>query len=251
MSARSTAEAPFEASDSSRSPGLPLAERRISLTETCDLVAPEAPRDSVADRRFALLVFSGSEARVCLLDEGMTVVLGREPPCEIVVKDSSISRQHARFSLRDGHVWAEDLDSRNGTTRGGQRIRRERLEPGDEVHAGTARLVLAATGAPVATAPNAPLGSEDVEYVIHNAAMKRLYEDVTRVSRTNVPVLILGESGAGKEPVAGAVPRQGARRNGPFIVVNCAAIPPALLETTLFGHERGAFTGATGKSVGL
>src|SRR5204863_1643821 len=97
------------------------------------------------DRRFALLVFFGTETRVCLLEEGATVIVGREPPCEIVVRDSSISRQHARFTMRNGEIGVEDLDSRNGTLRGGRRIQRERLEPGDDVHVGTARLVLVGT----------------------------------------------------------------------------------------------------------
>jgi len=221
----------------------------VSLTETCDLLPAEVPRATASTRRYALLVFFGEETHVCLLDEGMNVVVGRESPCEIVVKDASISRQHARFSLRDGRVTVEDLDSRNGTVRNGERLRREDLEPGDEVRVGTARLVL------VATRPDERDRSggddSDGDQVIASSVMKSLYEDVARVSRTNVPVLILGESGSGKEHVANALHRLGPRRDGPFVVVNCAAIPPSLLETTLFGHERGAFTGAVGRAVGM
>jgi transcriptional regulator with PAS, ATPase and Fis domain len=187
-----------------------------------------------------------------LLEEEATVVVGRDAPCEIVVRDSSISRQHARFTMRNGEVWVEDLDSRNGTLRAGRRLQRERLEPGDEVVAGTARLVLVGTRPEHEQEQQQKSGTDAIDdHVIHNAQMKTLYEDVARISRTDVPVLILGESGSGKEHVATAVHRHGARKDGPFVIFNCAAIAPSLLEATLFGHERGAFTGAVGKSMGM
>src|SRR5438046_8107242 len=106
MRARSTAEAPPAADESSSGPGAAFspADRIIHLTETCDLVAPEVTVQPGSDRRFALLVFFGAETRVCLLEEGTTVVVGREPPCEIVVRDSSISRQHARITMRNGEI---------------------------------------------------------------------------------------------------------------------------------------------------
>src|SRR5260221_7992789 len=84
---------------------VPPAKRKITLTETCDLATVEAYSEPIPRRRFALLVFCDSEAQVRLLDEGGTTVVGREPPCEIVVHDSSISRQHARFSLSGDGVW--------------------------------------------------------------------------------------------------------------------------------------------------
>ena len=74
--------------------------------------------------------------------------------------------------------------------------------------------------------------------------MQHLFETIRRVSASDVPVLILGESGAGKELVALAIHRQSARKAGPFVVINCGAIPDTLLESELFGHEKGAFTGA-------
>jgi DNA-binding NtrC family response regulator len=81
--------------------------------------------------------------------------------------------------------------------------------------------------------------------------MQQLYQDVTRAARVNVPVLILGETGVGKEHVARAVHSESPRIEAPFVVINCAAIPPALLESTLFGHERGSFTGANARSIGV
>jgi DNA-binding NtrC family response regulator len=81
--------------------------------------------------------------------------------------------------------------------------------------------------------------------------MRALHATVERVARTKLPVLILGETGAGKEHVAHALHARSPRASGPFKAVNCAALPATLLESTLFGHEKGAFTGATERASGL
>jgi len=82
------------------------------------------------------------------------------------------------------------------------------------------------------------------------AEMRDLFHLIQKIAGQDVTVLVLGESGTGKELVATAVHRHSKRRNGSFVPINCAAIPPALLESELFGHERGAFTGAHAKKIG-
>lgn len=82
-------------------------------------------------------------------------------------------------------------------------------------------------------------------------AMRRVYATVEKVARTDATVLISGESGTGKEIVAKAIHRNSRRKAGPFIVVNCGAIPEGLLESEMFGHRKGAFTGAVGDAPGL
>jgi DNA-binding NtrC family response regulator len=89
------------------------------------------------------------------------------------------------------------------------------------------------------------------EIVIASPPMRALHATVERVARTKLPVLILGETGAGKEHVAHALHARSPRASGPFKAVNCAALPATLLESTLFGHEKGAFTGATERASGL
>src|SRR5829696_7622643 len=101
-----------------------------------------------------------------------------------------------------------------------------------------------------ATAPNGPLEGDDIPLVGRSPAMQEIYRALARLMPTDLTVMITGESGTGKELVARALHDYGKRRQGPFVAVNMAAIPRDLIESELFGHEKGAFTGATARSTG-
>ncbi|NTZ07776.1 sigma-54-dependent Fis family transcriptional regulator [Burkholderia metallica] len=94
------------------------------------------------------------------------------------------------------------------------------------------------------------LESEEKGIVGTCSAMLRLFDTVRRFARTDAPVFVFGETGTGKELTAVAIHRHSERRNGPFVAVNCGAIPPHLLQSELFGYERGAFTGANARKIG-
>jgi DNA-binding NtrC family response regulator len=222
--------------------------RKISLTETGDLLGAFPPSAGAqAERRFGLLIFFQGEAQLRLLEDGSSVVLGRAEPAEVIVSDPAISRQHVRFRREGDQIWIEDLDSRHGTYLRGARVKHDKLAPFDEVSVGQARVVLAATEAPAAVAGPAP----EPELVIRNERMRRIYQQVELAARGRLPVLVLGETGTGKEHVVRAIHRASPRRDKPLVAVNCAAIAPSLLESALFGHERGAFTGANQRSIGV
>jgi two-component system, NtrC family, response regulator AtoC len=112
-------------------------------------------------------------------------------------------------------------------------------------------VVMRDTGAPPPIAPSA--GSRrgpPSDFVSVSPAMMGIWDMVDRVAETDVPVLIRGESGVGKEGIARALHERSPRRGKPFVKINCAALPSELLESELFGHERGAFTGATSEKPG-
>ncbi len=93
-------------------------------------------------------------------------------------------------------------------------------------------------------------GEEEMPLIGRSAAMQEIYRTLARLMQTELTVMISGESGTGKELVARALHDYGKRRNGPFVAVNMAAIPKELIESELFGHEKGAFTGALQRSTG-
>lgn len=113
----------------------------------------------------------------------------------------------------------------------------------------TVRQAIGASSADEGDAVEEPDG-QGLPLVGRSAPMQAVYRMITRVLRNDLTVLILGESGTGKELVAEAIHQLGQRRNGPFVAVNTAAIPAELIESELFGHEKGAFTGAVAQHIG-
>jgi two-component system nitrogen regulation response regulator GlnG len=114
---------------------------------------------------------------------------------------------------------------------------------------GLVQRALAAKGEKKSTAPEVAR-QDDLPLIGRSPAMQDIYRVIARLMQTDLTVMISGESGTGKELVARALHEYGKRRNGPFVAVNMAAIPRELIESELFGHERGAFTGANARGIG-
>ncbi|MEZ4469051.1 MAG: sigma 54-interacting transcriptional regulator [bacterium] len=170
------------------------------------------------------------------------VVLGRAGEGPLALADDELSRQHARFVV--GEVG--DLDSTNGTFVDGQPISHAALRDGSVVRAGQTLLlyeVIEARSQDRFEPPSAGLLGP-------SPAMQRVRGEVSRVARHTVSVLIQGETGVGKERVAEAI-HQASGRRGAFVPVNCAALPAELVESELFGHVAGAFSGARAAHDGL
>jgi len=182
---------------------------------------------------------------------GRSYVLGRAPECDVVLDDPSVSRRHALLTV-SGRITVEDLGSTNGTA-----IQARKLSPGERgvlalgtvFEVGSATLVLQRTTALGARSHRTPTDMPGT--VVRDPAMKRLYEMLDVVAPTGLSVLILGETGVGKEVFAEALHRRSSRVGAPFLKLNCAALPESILEAELFGYEKGAFTGATQTKVGL
>ncbi|MBI3201273.1 MAG: sigma 54-dependent Fis family transcriptional regulator [Myxococcales bacterium] len=174
------------------------------------------------------------------------VCVGRDPSCNLVVPDSTVSSIHAELRATPEGVLVRDLGSKNGTLMGAARIREALLVARCRLGVGDTLLEL------VPTEPErvaVPRDSRCGALLGTGARMRLLFDHLKKGARTDLTVLLLGETGTGKELAAAALHELSPRRDRPFVVVDCASIPATLAEATLFGHEKGAFTGADSRRI--
>ncbi|MBK7857920.1 MAG: sigma 54-interacting transcriptional regulator [Archangiaceae bacterium] len=176
-------------------------------------------------------------------------VVGSDSTCALVTTDPSVSRRHLALSFGDHGITLRDLGSKNGTRVAGLRVSEVTLPLDVEVELGDSRLRLVRDG----DDEERPLSREPRfgDAVGVSPVMRALFQVLDKAAAADAPVLLLGESGTGKEVLARAVHERSPRRQGPFVVVDCGAIAPTLVEAELFGRERGAFTGADTAQAGL
>jgi transcriptional regulator with PAS, ATPase and Fis domain len=193
------------------------------------------------------------------VSEGDSLVIGRANDCDLVIDHPSVSRRHAILTV-GSPAQIEDLGSANGTRIGGVLLRpseRAMVPPGQAIAIGTAVLVVHGTVDPSGQRASQRTGGgaspplNDDATIVNDDATRRIHETIGLVARSTIPVLLLGETGVGKDVLAETIHRRSPRASGPFMRVNCAAMPGALLESELFGYERGAFTGAGRAKAGL
>jgi DNA-binding NtrC family response regulator len=166
---------------------------------------------------------------------------------DLVLGDRTVSRFHLELRRRDDGVLVRDCGSTNGTRVGALRVERAVVPPGTVVHVG-------ATTLRVGEGPRGTVPLHDGDALLglrgRSAAMRRLMEQLTRAARTDAAVHVVGESGTGKELIARALHELGPRAGRPFVTVDCGALAPTLVASELFGHEKGAFTGADRQRAG-
>jgi DNA-binding NtrC family response regulator len=189
--------------------------------------------------------------RVDLLP-GQAVSVGSSPDNQLRLNDMTVSRYHVELTLRRGSVEVRDLDSMNGTYIGDVRVDRAFVRPGTTLSVGSTTVQVLEY--PEGAAPpeaRADLDATDAPGLIAKSpAMRRVARTIARLARSNVTVLLHGETGTGKEVLARALHELSDRRDKPFEVVDCGSMAPTLIASELFGHERGAFTGAHGERAG-
>ena len=170
------------------------------------------------------------------------IVVGTAPSADVVLTDRAVSRLHAELDPRDDGLWVRDLGSRNGTFLEGIRVGAACIPNGTKLQLGRTEIAIryAEQPSPVELWPSAQFGA----LVGASVAMRELFAKLSRVAQSSASVLIEGETGTGKELAAKAIHDASPRASGPFIVIDCAALPENLLEAELFGHAKGAFTGA-------
>jgi DNA-binding NtrC family response regulator len=238
----------------------PGGRRRIDRPAPQEEDDRETNRVAASDSEDAVLSFRivhGEMVETHPLPAEGCIVVGRGRDTELRIDDPSISRRHAEIQVGP-RVWIEDCGSANGTRVGERRLApRERVElqPGMIIELGNVRAFVQRGAAPGPSAP-AARASQGLRRAGSAARhrggeLARLRDLVDRVAPSTIPVLLLGETGVGKEVFANAIHASSPRAGAPFVRLNCAGFSEHLLESELFGHERGSFTGAHQTKAGL
>ncbi|MEO7734169.1 MAG: sigma 54-interacting transcriptional regulator [Kofleriaceae bacterium] len=201
-----------------------------------------------AVRRFSVAVTAGPSAGATWAERAERCAIGSHPSNDLILDDPTVSRFHCELSIVDGRVRVRDLGSRNAVVAGAATLIDGSIAGGTTLVLGNTRLRV-----------DIDDGSAEIELSARDAfgplvgispVMRELFSQLEKVAPTEATVLIEGETGTGKEGVAEAIHEASPRARAAFVVVDCGAIPAALLESELFGHEAGAFTGAGERRIG-
>jgi two-component system, NtrC family, response regulator AtoC len=212
------------------------------------------------DEALQIAVFAGDAVAVHRLSPGGSLTVGRSDDNDICLDDPAMSRRHAILHAGPP-LTIEDLGGANATLvsraaergQGGETVALRRLSGercelavGDRINFGAAVAVVRREPVPIG-----PATAADDEVVVRDPEMRRVYDQAARAAQGLLSVLVLGETGVGKDVLARAIHRASPRAAKPFLAINCAALSESLLESELFGHEKGAFTGALQSRAGL
>lgn len=208
------------------------------------------PKDTVV--RYRLRVKQGPQAGATVSIssvEPTPALLGSGSACSLALSDPHVSRRHLALEVVGTRLRVQDLGSTNGTRVQGLVVLEALLQGGEHIVVGSTVVEVErlddTRGGPISVSDR--FGS----LVGSSVAMRRLYPLCERLAASDVPVIIEGETGTGKEVLARSLHESGPRSARPFVVFDCTAVPPSLVEAALFGHERGAFTGAVETRAGV
>ncbi len=168
--------------------------------------------------------------------------LGKAPSCDVALTDSFASDVHCKILVRGNRILLFDLNSTNGSLINGVRVREADLEEGQEIQIGKTKIGIELVAEdrkiePIEADAFGPIIGQSIP-------MREMYHVIQQIAPTDATVCILGETGSGKELVARSIHDVSTRSMKPWIALNCGAISRELIESELFGHEKGAFTGA-------
>ncbi len=193
------------------------------------------------------IVLSGTHKGQSHLLGGQTRI-GKAPDNDLVLTDDTVSRHHCELLRAPDGVHVRDLESTNGTRVDGTRIREATLHAGQVLKVGEVEISIRPTQQKLELLP-----SEKTSFggaIAQSLAMRTIFGILERIAPTDATVLLEGETGTGKDVLARAIWTESPRASKPFIVVDCGAVSYSLIESELFGHERGAFTGAVAARQG-
>ena len=209
-----------------------------------------APQSTAA---FTLIVKEGANAGMTLaVDEGSCdVLVGAGPACALTIDDPLVSRSHVRFEVSGGYLRLRDAGSTNGTYVNGTRTVEALLSGHETLRIGATIFSVERSMRNVEVSTDVSTETSFGAFIGASLAVRRLYPLCAKVAASDVPLVIEGETGTGKEALAEAIHQMGSRATRPFAVFDCTAVSASLLEGALFGHERGAYTGANSARRGI
>jgi transcriptional regulator with PAS, ATPase and Fis domain len=222
-----------------------MSDRRPTDTE----VAPSIRQATLRIRAATLEVQSGVDAGRTARVEATSFVVGSGDTADFRMTDTTVSREHLRLTLDDAGLRVKDEGSRNGTFIGAARVMHAILTADTVLRLGESTVAVR-----LDSGPSEIVISERSEFggaIGVSPAMRHVFAMLERAARSDVTVLLEGESGVGKDVLSHALHVESPRAEGPFVAVDCGAIPANLIESELFGHVKGAFTGADRPREGL
>ncbi len=201
---------------------------------------------------FVLRVVDGTSAGLALELDGAAparLLIGKSSACDLELDDPDVSRRHCAIEMAGARLRVTDLGSTNGTRIDHVFITDAFLTGGETIGVGSVRILV--EHKVDGRNPPVPYADRFGRLIGASRAMRRLYPLCKKLADAHVPVVIEGETGTGKEVLAEALHEEGPLSAQPFVVFDCTAVAPSLVESELFGHERGAFTGATAGRKGV
>jgi DNA-binding NtrC family response regulator len=196
----------------------------------------------VSLRKCQLVVVDGqNRGKKLTLNKNITRV-GKRENNDLIVSDKTVSREHLEIEYTADSFLLRDLGSTNGTFLNGSRVKEVYLSPGDLIKVGNTTMEFVAFDEKIKIEPS---DREEFGLMVGKSRkMRQIFSILEKISPTHATVIIEGETGTGKDLVARAIHENSHRKDKPFVVFDCSAVAPNLIESELFGHERGAFTGA-------
>jgi len=199
-------------------------------------------------QRYQLVLVNTEHAGLTFPVLADLVRIGKAPDNDVVIEHPTVSRNHLAISRMGDRFLARDLGSTNGTLVDGAPVKEAYLRPGALLEVGDVHLRFQSERAPVQIDPTAEHKLGDL--VGESLPMRQIFALVKRIAQTDSTLMLVGETGTGKGAAARTIHRLSPRNTGPLVVFDCAAVSDTLIESELFGHERGAFTGAVAPRIG-
>ncbi len=212
------------------------------------LVLKETDGGAIRIRKTKLLIISGPLQGQEFVINKEVFSIGSGKQNDLTLADSTISKRHCEITVDEAGYQIRDLESTNGTLVQGVKVSAAFLNPGAEFQLGKTRVIFC----PLQESRDIPLSRNESfgAMIGRSVAMRRIFHLAETYAPTDATVMITGETGTGKEILAAELHKHSQRANKPYLVIDCAAISKDLIESELFGHVKGAFTGANADRQG-